>query len=460
MTPTTPSPVLDERARSARVLGLARSWLSTALGSSLLAWEIPLVVAIVGRMSHGPEAMAVLGAGLSVLVVVNSPALALAPLVVAEAHARGSVALSRQTVITGVAGSVVLAALAALPGVSTAFPAVLGLPDQLRADFRLCLLSFATAPAAVALRRYLHGRLIAVGTTGAIATATLVRIAVTVVVGLAELRAGAPAAVVGGIALSCGAWAEAASLVQACRRAPAGELGVTVTGAPVTGRLLTQHARLTSVVLLTMGPSLVTTVVVAWSQRSSESLIVWPALYGLVSLGTVPLSDLDSVGAAFLRRGGPRSVLRRFVLLLSGGLLAGALLITAAPFARLFLEDFSSVPPEPADLGLQWAPLLALAPCLWALRGGLRAAAIAEGRTGTLPRAAAVHLAVLLAVGGVLPFTSLPGVGCATVALLTALLAEIAGLRVLGRRLADLERSPGAEGRLAEPLREPLKEKG
>jgi hypothetical protein len=34
--------------------------------------------------------------------------------------------------------------------------------------------------------------------------------------------------------------------------------------------------------------------------------IVWPALYGLISLGTVPLSDLDSVGAAFLKAGGRR----------------------------------------------------------------------------------------------------------------------------------------------------------
>ena len=429
MTPASERPASSATAQRAEVLALARSWLPTAFGSSLLAWEIPLVVAIVARMAGGPVAMAAFGAGLSVLVIVNSPALALAPLVVSELRVHGTTALFRRALVTGGLGSAALAGLAALPIVSTIFPALLGLPPDLRDAFRLCLLSFATAPLAVAVRRYLHGRLIAADTTRPIATATAVRIVLTVAAGLLLLWSGSPAAAVGGLALSCGAWAEAAALALAARRLDApprsGEPGPPI---------LAQHLRITSSVLLNVGPSLVTTVVIARSADATASLIVWPAIYGLMSLGTIPLSDLDSVGAAFQRRGGRRTVLTRFTLVLGGTILALFLLLALTPLARLYVVDFSDVPPGPAGLGLRWMAVLALAPPLWAIRGRLRAVTIAEANTRTLPRAAAVHLVALLIIGALAPFSPLPGVACASLAIVAALIAEILALARLGAR--------------------------
>lgn len=416
----------DASAERAGVGALARWWLPTAFGSSLLAWEIPLVVAIVGRMSGGPSAMAALGVGLSVLVVINSPALALAPLVVAELRRHGSARLLRHAASTGLLGCAVLAGVAALPGVSTMFPAALGLPPALRADLRVCLLSFATAPLAVALRRYLHGRLIASGNARPIAAATLVRIAVTVLAALGLRALGVPSAWVGGLALSCGAWAETAALTV-----PARPLGPVPPPVAPAGRVVRQHARIASSVLLNMVPALVTTVVIARSHQAADSLVVWPALYGLVSLGTVPQSDLDSVGAAFLRRAGRPAVLLRFTLLLGGVLLVGAELVALTPLARLYLTDFSDVPAGPAALGVAWAGMLMLAPALWSVRGRLRATAIAGTDSRALPRAAAVHLTALLGCGGLLPFTALPGIACAVLALIGALVAEILGLRAM-----------------------------
>ncbi|MFI6209933.1 hypothetical protein ACIBAI_26740 [Streptomyces sp. NPDC051041] len=421
----SPEPLRGKADRTS-VASLARSWLPTALGSSMLAWEIPLVVAIVGRMSGGASAMAALGAGLSVLFVVNSPALALAPLVVTEVGNHGSRALLRRALVTGGAGCVLLVALALLPGVATGFPALLGLPGEVREDFRTCLLSFAAAPLAVAVRRFLHGRLIGADTTRPIAVATVVRIGATALAGLALWRTGVPAGATGGLALSVGAWAETACLALSARR-PA-----PVPAPRIPGRgLVLQHARITSSVLLNMSPALVTTVVIARSEQAADSLVVWPALYGLVSLGTVPLSDLDSVGAAFLRRAGAPAVLTRFAVLLAGALLAVSLLVALTPVARLYLAGFSNVPAGPVDLGLSWMVVLAAAPPLWAVRGRLRAVAIAEGAGRALPRAAAVHLAAFLAFGLLLPFTSLPGVAGASLALVAALATETLSLRVM-----------------------------
>jgi len=108
-----------------------------------------------------------------------------------------------------------------------------------------------------------------------------------------------------------------------------------------------------------------------------------------------------------------------------------ALLVALTPLARLYIQDFSNVPPDPAHLGLRWIAVLALAPPLWAIRGRLRAQVIAGGNSRALPRAAAVHLAVLLGFGVLLPFGPLPGVACASLAIVAALTAEILCLRAL-----------------------------
>ncbi|MGY3205117.1 hypothetical protein [Streptomyces sp. TE5632] len=432
-----------DEADRAGVVPLARSWLPTALGSSMLAWEIPLVVAIVGRMSGGASAMAALGAGLAVLFVVNSPALALAPVVVTEVAHHGSRALLRRALATGGLGCVLLAAPALLPGLSTGFPALLGLPEEVRNDFRICLLSFVSAPLAVAVRRFLHGRLIADDTTRPIAVATVVRIGATVVAGLGLWRAGVAAGATGGLALSVGAWAESACLALSARWLEP----VPAPRTPGRGMLL-QHARITSSVLLNMSPALVTTVVIARSEQAADSLVVWPALYGLVSLGTVPLSDLDSVGAAFLKRAGAPAVLTRFTVLLAGVLLALSLLIVLTPLARLYIAGFSNVPAGPADLGLSWMAVLVAAPPLWAVRGRLRAVAIAGGASRALPRAAAAHLTTFLVFGLLLPFTTLPGVAGAGLALVGALTIETLSLRAMTSGTARLP-APAGPGREA-----------
>ncbi|RBQ14926.1 hypothetical protein DP939_37690 [Spongiactinospora rosea] len=414
----------DDLSGGARVRALARSWVPTAFGSSLLAWEIPVVAAVVTRMPQGPSALAALGAGLSVLFVVNSPALALAPLVVVARAGHGLPALLRHALLTGIVGSAVMLGLAALPAV----PAVIGLPTGLHDLFQVCLLSFCTAPLAVALRRYLHGRLIERDRTRPIAVATGVRIVVTIAAALGLWRAGLSSAAVGGVALSAGAWAEAAYLSTAVRR-----LAVTDDVRGSAGRLLAQHARLTVTILLNMSPALITTVVLARSGAAEESLIVWPALYGLLSLGTIPLSDFETVGAALLRRTGDVAVLRRFTVLLAGTLLAAGLLVACTPLTHLYLTGFSNVPPGPAYLGESWAAVLVAVPALWAVRGQARAWIIAADRTPLLLRAALAHVAGMLAFGLLLPLTRLPGVACASIALLGALAAEIVVLRAGGQ---------------------------
>ncbi|MCQ4043250.1 hypothetical protein ACFOSC_20370 [Streptantibioticus rubrisoli] len=231
--------------------------------------------------------------------------------------------------------------------------------------------------------------------------------------------------------LSAGAWAERDCLALLARR-----LEPVPPPEVPEGRIFLQHARITSSVLLNMSPALETTIVIARSEQASDSLVVWPVVYGLVSLGTVPLSDLDSVGSAFLKRSGAPAVLMRFTVLLASVLLAVSLLVVLTPLAHLYIAGFSNVPSGPADLGVRWMAVLVAAPQLWAVRGRLRTVTINGGTTRVLPRAAAVHLAAFLAFGLLLPLTSLPGAAGAELALVGALAAETLSLRAMSGRMA------------------------
>jgi hypothetical protein len=63
---------------------LFRLWLPTVFGASMLVAEIPLVAASAARSAVGGQALAAIGIGVAILVVINTPALAITPLVATE----------------------------------------------------------------------------------------------------------------------------------------------------------------------------------------------------------------------------------------------------------------------------------------------------------------------------------------------------------------------------------------
>jgi hypothetical protein len=152
---------------------LLRTWLPTAFGASVLVAEIPVVYAAAARSTDGARALAALGICLAVLVVVNTPALALAPLVAVEAERRG---LRRYALAVGAVGALVLLLLGAVPPAADVVRIVFGLDAELLRHVRDGLVALAPNAIGVALRRDLHGRFVHAGRTGPIVAATAVRI--------------------------------------------------------------------------------------------------------------------------------------------------------------------------------------------------------------------------------------------------------------------------------------------
>jgi hypothetical protein len=410
------------RDRGSTVTGLFRLWLPTVFGASMLVVEIPVVAASAARSVDGAQALAAIGIGMSILVVVNTPALAVTPLVAGERARRSPRMLGGYVAVVGLLGSV-LVLLPAVPPGSAVVRAVFDLDAATSGAVSAFLVGLAPNSLGVAVRRYQHGRLIHDRRTGPIVWATGARLGATAAIAWAGTAAlPRHGAFIAGAALSAGAFLEASALWLARSRvhAPPARPDRSWRG------LIVHHGHLSAARLLVMAPTVVTIVGVAHASRATESLIVWPVLIQLAALFTSPTTDWESVAATALR-GDPRS---RAPRRLTVGLAAAVTGLFAATFvtglAETFVRDLLAVPAGPAALGLRWAWLLLPLPSLWIARAYLRGVVMAADASRWLSVASLGHTVALIGVLFVVTRTGLPGVGCAGIALVTGVVVETA----------------------------------
>jgi hypothetical protein len=402
-------------------------WLPTAFGASMLVAEIPLVYAAVARSVGGDRALAAMGICVSLLVVVNTPALALTPLVTVQAGQRG---LRWYALAIGFAGAAVLLLVALVPSAMAALRAVFGLDVDVASDVRDGLIGLSANSVGVALRRHLHGRFIWAGRTWPITRATVIRIAGTGALAWAGVAlVPEHGALVGGLALSVGALLETALLAVAARALP--------RPAPTRGErlraLVRRHSHLSASRLMAMVPMMITTLGIAHSAEPTASLIVWPALYELVMLFSSPAGDWESVTARALHSGMPARWLT--VRLAAGFAVAFALIVLAGP-GEFYLRHLVTVPAGPTDLGLRWAPVLFAVPVLWVVRAYLHGVLMAVADTAWLLWASVTHVVVLSGAAVALSATALPGVAVGSFALVAGLVVDVA-VTARGARSAE-----------------------
>ncbi|MTK02056.1 hypothetical protein [Micromonospora sp. CP22] len=419
-------------SRSSSTLGqLWWQWLPTSLGSSLLVLEIPVVAAAVARSESPDRALAALGIAVAVIVVVNGPALALAPLVVTLDGRYARRSIHRYAMAVGIAATVVIAVLGLY---RPALAALFSLDEATSRDAGAALLALAPASVVVASRRYLHGRFIAFGATGGIGVATGVRLVASATFAWCTAPFVASGAAWGAAALTLGACAEAATLALRLRGVRAVEDHIADAPAAGLGVISAAHLPMAAARMLNMIPQLITTIGIAHAATSLASLAAWPVVYGLLSLFTGPMGDYETVGAAALRRNPADPVPRMLGALLVGVITVAYGFVLFTPLHSLYLHNFSQLTGEPLQLALIWSVATLLIPAGWVVRGYLRAGALAGGRPRILAYGVGVHLAGLVSVLVATVMAGLPGLACAALAVLGGVLAETVGLALSDRR--------------------------
>jgi hypothetical protein len=403
---------------------LFRLWLPTVFGASMLVVEIPLVAAAAARSADGGRALAAVGIGMSILVVVNSPALAITGLVATQGDRRTPAQLRRYTAAVGCLGTALLFALAVPPG-SGVVRALFGLDPATAGAVSAFLAGLALNSLGVAVRRYQHGRLIRGGSTGPIVWATLVRLVATAAIawtGVALLPERGP--LIAGLALTVGAFLEAAALQIPASRRPAVRPSQALDSD--WAGLIARHGNLSAGRLLVMAPTVITTVGVAHATRAPESLIVWPVLIQFAALFTSPTTDWESVAATGLRADRRSRGPRRLTVWLAAAATALFGLALAGGLADVFVRDLLAVPDAAADLGMRWIWVLLPLPAIWLARAYFRGGVMASDATTWVSYAGVAHAIVLVGVLAVLVLTTLPGVACAAIALTAGVLTEAA----------------------------------
>jgi Na+-driven multidrug efflux pump len=436
--------VSDGDAPRTSVRRVLRIWAPTALGSSVLMVEIPVILALAARGPRGAASLAGLGVALSLILLVNSPALALAS--TTATLSRGAAAVARLRTLALLAGSIPAALLVTAlltPAADWLFRSVIHVPSNAVGLTRVALWLLAPAPLVVAWRRYQHGLLIACGATGPIAWASFARIGISIAVASFALAAtGVSGAALGAVALTAGATGEALVVTVLARRTGAWEAARQRPGDdPPLARLIRFHLPLAATMALSMVPQPLVTAGIARGRHPEISLAAWPVLYGLVWVLAGSTAEMESITAS--KHGGPggRHATRTFATLLGSALALVLLLVLATPLARLYFVDVSGVHGAAAEAGTRAARVAVVLPLLYALRAWLRGALIARRRTTAVQWAMGASIVVLVPVlaGGV-AFTSLDGVTIGAAALVVALAAELSVLTVfdggVARRLA------------------------
>jgi hypothetical protein len=436
--------VSDSDAPRTSVRRVAAIWAPTALGSSVLMVEIPVILALAARGPRGAPSLAGLGVALSLILLVNSPALALAS--TTATLSRGAAAVARLRTLAFLAGSIPAALLVAAlvtPAASWLFHSLIHVPSNAVGLTRVALWLLAPAPLVVAWRRYQHGLLVASGATGPIAWASFARIGISIAVASTALAVtSVSGAALGAAALTAGATGEAIVVTALARRTGAWEAARRRPGGdPPLASLIRFHLPLAATMALSMVPQPLVTAGIARGQHPEISLAAWPVLYGLVWVLAGCTYEIESITAS--KHGGPggRHATRTFATLLGSALALVLLLVLATPLARLYFVDVSGVHGATADAGTRAARAAVVLPLLYAMRAWLRGALIARGRTTAVQWAMGASIVVLVPVlaGGV-AFTSLDGVTIGAAALVVALVAELSVLTVfdggVARRLA------------------------
>jgi hypothetical protein len=412
---------------------LWRQFLPLSLTDVTMAFADPLTTATLAHLPDTKANLAAVGVAKSLAVCFESPII----MVLHAANALAPTAASRRALWRFVLLAItVLSALLLVLTLPAVFNGVvqglLGVPAPLAALSRSVLLLMFLWPAAIGWRRYFQGLLIHAGANHAVARASVWRLIIVAVALACGWGAGLPGAELAGMALAAGVITEAALVTLAARRygvsLAAEETGTTrqVLPTDLTG-VWRFYWPLANAMLVVWGGRALLVGLIARAVDGSVALAAWPAAWGLVLL----IANATRMVQQVIIRHRELVPARHLLRFAAGvGLSCSAILaiISLVPAGSGWLAAF--VGPHP-ELQAAVRPVLLLClpvPLLVALQNGVQGLMISSGRTARVNAATLFGTAVLLAGTMTGLWLGLPGASAAALAMVLALIAELAWL--------------------------------
>lgn len=393
-----------------------RLWWPLALTWLMMAIEGPFLAAIIARMGESSTNLAAYGIAYAFGLITEAPVIMLLSASTLLARSRCDYLRLRVFSVGLCVAVTLLLLLLLVPAIFTPLTnTLLGLSADISRHVYQALLLLLPWPAAIGMRRFYQGVLIAHHQPGKVAAGTMVRLLVMSTTAFTLWKLDSlPGASMGACALSAGVVAEALATRWLARRAIA--LSLRDSGEDVVmssyGALSRFYLPLAMTPLIGLSIHPVVTFFLGHSYKPLESLAIMPVLYALTFLFRALGLSLPEVAIATLKDGEQnREVIRTFAIYLAIALGGGLSLIAFTPLNIFWFATLSGLPAELVQLAIPPLQILAIFPALTVAIGYQRAILIDAGVTLPVTLATALEAFGIFSILTLLVlYSALPGV--------------------------------------------------
>lgn len=410
--------------KQATLKTIYRLWWPLAATWLMMAVEGPFLAAVIARMGESAVNLAAYGVAYAFGLITEAPVIMLLSASTRLASVRSDYLRLRTF-------SVLLCAAVTLALVFLLLPAVfepltsslLGLDADIAQHVFYAMLCLLPWPAAIGMRRFYQGVLIAHHQPGRVAIGTTTRlVGMSLTTWLLWTFTGLPGASLGACALSAGVVAEALAtrwlargVIRKSLRETEGPVAMHSYAA--LGRFYLPLA-MTPLIGLSVHP--VVTFFLGHAQKPLQSLAIMPVLYSLTFVFRALGLSFPEVAIATLKDGQQNQiVVRQFALMLAFALGGGLSLIAFTPLNVFWYAKVSGLSPELVRMAIPPLQIMALFPALTVAVGYQRALLINAGVTLPVTIATAVEaVGIFIVLAIFVLYSALPGVTAAALAYL------------------------------------------
>lgn len=401
-----------------------RLWWPLAITWLMMAVEGPFLAAVIARMGESAINLAAYGVAYAFGLITEAPVIMLLSASTRLARSRADYLRLRTFSLLLCGAVTMLLVCLLLPPVFTPLTSdLLGLSEEIADHVRQAMWLLLPWPAAIGMRRFYQGVLIAHHRPGRVAVGTTTRLlGMSVAAGLLWFFGDLPGASLGACALSAGVVAEALTTRWLARHVIRTSLHeadgpVAMASYRALGRFYLPLA-MTPLIGLSVHP--VVTFFLGHGYKPLESLAIMPVLYALTFVFRALGLSFPEVAIATLKNGEQnRTTIRKFALYLSVGLGGGLSLIAFTPLNVFWYATVSGLSPELVSLAIPPLQIMALFPALTVAIGYQRALLIDAGVTLPVTIATAIEaMGIFTILALFVLYSALPGVTAAALAYL------------------------------------------
>ena len=410
--------------RPATLKSIYRLWWPLAATWLMMAVEGPFLAAVIARMGESAVNLAAYGVAYAFGLITEAPVIMLLSAATRLARSRVDYLRLRSFSLLLCAAVTLLLVFLLLPPVFKPLTSsLLGLTADVAAHVRQAMWLLLPWPAAIGMRRFYQGVLIAHHQPGRVAVGTTARlVGMSITAGLLWSFSDLPGASLGACALSSGVVLEALATRWLARQAIAESLReqeahVAMSSFSALGRFYLPLA-MTPLIGLSVHP--VVTFFLGHGSKPLESLAIMPVLYSLTFVFRALGLSFPEVAIATLKDGEEnRPVVRRFALYLAIGLGGGLSLIAFTPLNVFWYATVSGLPDSLVQMAIPPLQIMALFPALTVAIGYQRAILINNGVTLPVTVATAIEaVGIFVVLALFVRYSPLPGVTAAAISYL------------------------------------------